>query len=156
MWQGLRMNRMMYETSKGSLEEMAFINEIANMDNGIARIMDTVVFPVVIYGGKLLVMGLDRLMALHISEELVPILKGVGALWLYFTSSFYLFFLFYLIFKNCFFLVLFFRKWNFRGFILSGFWINLKGFLMKLKIKKNECWRGRWMLMEFVYNWVIA
>lgn len=104
------MNRMMYETSKGSLEEMTFINEIANMDNGIARIMDTVVFPVVIYGGKLLVMGLDRLMALHISEELVPILKGVGALWLYFTSSFYLFFLFYLIFKNCFFLVLFFRK----------------------------------------------
>lgn len=76
------MNRMMYEISKGSLEEMTFINEIANMDNGIARIMDTVVFLVVIYGGKLLVMGLDRLMALHISEELVPILKGVGALWL--------------------------------------------------------------------------
>lgn len=73
---------MMYEISKGSLEEMTFINEIANMDNGIARIMDTVVFLVVIYGGKLLVMGLDRLMALHISEELVPILKGVGALWL--------------------------------------------------------------------------
>lgn len=72
----------MYEISKGSLEEMTFINEIANMDNGIARIMDTVVFLVVIYGGKLLVMGLDRLMALHISEELVPILKGVGALWL--------------------------------------------------------------------------
>lgn len=37
--------------------------------------------PVVFVGGKLLG-GLDRLMAVHISGELVPILKKAGALWL--------------------------------------------------------------------------
>ncbi|WVZ69341.1 hypothetical protein U9M48_018141 [Paspalum notatum var. saurae] len=37
--------------------------------------------PAVFVGGKLLG-GLDRLMAVHISGELVPILKKAGALWL--------------------------------------------------------------------------
>ena len=37
--------------------------------------------PTVFVGGKLLG-GLDRLMAVHISGELVPILKKAGALWL--------------------------------------------------------------------------
>ncbi|KAF7822951.1 glutaredoxin-C9 [Senna tora] len=38
-------------------------------------------FPAVFIGGKLFG-GLDRLMATHISGDLVPILKQAGALWL--------------------------------------------------------------------------
>ncbi|KAH7568862.1 hypothetical protein ACOSQ2_012263 [Xanthoceras sorbifolium] len=38
-------------------------------------------FPAVFVGGKLFG-GLDQVMATHISGELVPILKGAGALWL--------------------------------------------------------------------------
>ncbi|KAK4259742.1 hypothetical protein QN277_006043 [Acacia crassicarpa] len=38
-------------------------------------------FPVVFVGGKLLG-GLERVMATHISGDLVPILKNAGALWL--------------------------------------------------------------------------
>ncbi|XBI80771.1 hypothetical protein VPH35_089834 [Triticum aestivum] len=40
-----------------------------------------VALPTVFVGGRLLG-GLDRLMAVHISGELVPILKDAGALWL--------------------------------------------------------------------------
>ncbi|KAM3412751.1 hypothetical protein ACQJBY_004110 [Aegilops geniculata] len=40
-----------------------------------------VALPVVFVGGRLLG-GLDRLMAVHISGELVPMLKDAGALWL--------------------------------------------------------------------------
>ncbi|KAE8803727.1 Monothiol glutaredoxin-S5 [Hordeum vulgare] len=40
-----------------------------------------VALPAVLVGGRLLG-GLDRLMAVHISGELVPILKDAGALWL--------------------------------------------------------------------------
>ncbi|CAD6230409.1 unnamed protein product [Miscanthus lutarioriparius] len=42
---------------------------------------EAVALPAVFVGGKLLG-GLDRLMAVHISGELVPILKKAGALWL--------------------------------------------------------------------------
>ncbi|KAL6848665.1 hypothetical protein ACP4OV_021248 [Aristida adscensionis] len=42
---------------------------------------DVVALPAVFVGGRLLG-GLDRLMAVHISGELVPILKDAGALWL--------------------------------------------------------------------------
>uniref|UniRef100_A0ACD5VXB7 Uncharacterized protein n=1 Tax=Avena sativa TaxID=4498 RepID=A0ACD5VXB7_AVESA len=38
-------------------------------------------FPAVFIGGRL-VGGLDRLMAMHIAGELVPVLKKAGALWL--------------------------------------------------------------------------
>jgi hypothetical protein len=34
--------------------------------------------------------GLDKLMAAHISGELVPILKEAGALWLWFFCNFVL------------------------------------------------------------------
>ncbi|XBI27597.1 hypothetical protein VPH35_052059 [Triticum aestivum] len=40
-----------------------------------------ITLPAVFVGGRLLG-GLDRLMAVHISGELVPILKDAGALWL--------------------------------------------------------------------------
>ncbi|CDY15662.1 BnaA07g08330D [Brassica napus] len=42
---------------------------------------ETVMLPAVYIGGVLFG-GLDRVMATHISGELVPILKEVGALWL--------------------------------------------------------------------------
>ncbi|KAJ1402106.1 Thioredoxin-like superfamily [Sesbania bispinosa] len=42
---------------------------------------DTVQFPAVFVGGKFFG-GLERVMATHISGELVPILKDAGALWL--------------------------------------------------------------------------
>ncbi|TKY71761.1 Glutaredoxin-C9 protein [Spatholobus suberectus] len=42
---------------------------------------ETVQFPAVFLGGKLFG-GLERVMATHISGELVPILKDAGALWL--------------------------------------------------------------------------
>ena len=56
-------------------------------------------FPAVFIGGKLFG-GLDRIMATHISGELVPILKQAGALWLW------LFFFYYNIFFNFFLLLL--------------------------------------------------
>lgn len=53
-------------------------------------------FPAVFIGGKLFG-GLDRLMATHISGDLVPILKQAGALWLwnYQIMGFLLFFFFF-------------------------------------------------------------
>ena len=43
--------------------------------------VEVAALPAVFVGGRLLG-GLDRLMAVHISGELVPILKDAGALWL--------------------------------------------------------------------------
>lgn len=48
---------------------------------GLLRRPGGMVLPAVFIGGRL-VGGLDRLMAVHISGELVPILKQAGALWL--------------------------------------------------------------------------
>lgn len=42
---------------------------------------DQIQFPVVFVGGKVFG-GLEKVMATHISDELVPILKQAGALWL--------------------------------------------------------------------------
>jgi len=52
----------------------------------VARELESIIegnvqFPMVFIGGKLFG-GLDRLMATHISGELVPLLKQAGALWL--------------------------------------------------------------------------
>jgi glutaredoxin-like protein len=48
---------------------------------GLVAPAEAAALPAVFVGGKLLG-GLDRLMAVHISGELVPILKKAGALWL--------------------------------------------------------------------------
>ncbi|KAH7686068.1 Glutaredoxin-like plant II protein [Dioscorea alata] len=79
--QGLGVNPTVCEIGEGSPEEIVLMDEIAEMDGGDARILAASMFPVVFIGGKL-VGGLDRLMAVHISGELVPILKEAGALWL--------------------------------------------------------------------------
>ncbi|KAM0945919.1 putative glutaredoxin, Thioredoxin-like superfamily [Dioscorea sansibarensis] len=79
--QGLGVNPTVCEIGEGSPEEMVLMDEIAEMDGGDATTLAATMFPVVFIGGKL-VGGLDRLMAVHISGELVPILKEAGALWL--------------------------------------------------------------------------
>jgi glutaredoxin-like protein len=60
------------------------VYEVADAEAELAGVVDgggDVALPAVFVGGRLLG-GLDRLMAVHISGDLVPILKGAGALWL--------------------------------------------------------------------------
>jgi len=56
------------------------VHEVAD-ESALAGVVPAAALPAVFVGGKLLG-GLDRLMAVHISGELVPILKKAGALWL--------------------------------------------------------------------------
>ncbi|XP_028798472.1 glutaredoxin-C9-like [Neltuma alba] len=77
--QGLGVNPPVYELHDdheankvaGELSKKLF----ADFDGGEVQ------FPAVFVGGKLLG-GLERVMATHISGDLVPILKDAGALWL--------------------------------------------------------------------------
>ncbi|KAJ8761081.1 hypothetical protein K2173_000760 [Erythroxylum novogranatense] len=64
-------------------EESTVASELLKISNGDkeGKMVGEVQFPVVFVGGKLFG-GLDRVMATHISGELVPILKDAGALWL--------------------------------------------------------------------------
>ncbi|KAL5998829.1 hypothetical protein ACLOJK_009777 [Asimina triloba] len=79
--QGLGVNPVVYEVEEE--REVSVIEELAGVS---AKDDDTstgqrLQFPAVFIGGKF-VGGLDRLMAVHISGDLVPILKQAGALWL--------------------------------------------------------------------------
>ncbi|XP_064972950.1 monothiol glutaredoxin-S3-like [Musa acuminata AAA Group] len=61
---------------------MAGLQEAGAGDSGLAQAKASGAgLPAVFVGGRL-VGGLDRLMAVHIAGELVPILKQAGALWL--------------------------------------------------------------------------
>ncbi|AES63914.1 putative glutaredoxin-like, plant II, thioredoxin-like protein [Medicago truncatula] len=71
--QGLGVNPPVYEVDQDHETAVA-----AQLSTNTA---ETVQFPAVFVGGKLLG-GLERVMASHISGELVPILKDAGALWL--------------------------------------------------------------------------
>ncbi|KAL2341837.1 hypothetical protein Fmac_009777 [Flemingia macrophylla] len=71
--QGLGVNPPVYELHED--HEAAVANHLS------ALAADTVHFPAVFFAGKLFG-GLERVMATHISGELVPILKDAGALWL--------------------------------------------------------------------------
>ncbi|KAF6986307.1 hypothetical protein CFC21_004086 [Triticum aestivum] len=64
-----------------AVHEVADEAELAAAVAGDAGGEAVVALPAVFVGGRLLG-GLDRLMAVHISGELVPILKDAGALWL--------------------------------------------------------------------------
>ncbi|KAE9599894.1 hypothetical protein Lal_00046013 [Lupinus albus] len=81
--QGLGANPAIYEVEEK--DEVGFARELEAIvgDNNIGYDgkMIKIQFPIVFIGGKLFG-GLDRLMATHISGELVPMLKEVGALWL--------------------------------------------------------------------------
>ncbi|KAE9586265.1 putative glutaredoxin-like, plant II, thioredoxin-like protein [Lupinus albus] len=82
--QGLGANPAVYEVEEK--DEVDFVRELEaivgknNIGND-GKEIKVVQFPVVFIGGKLFG-GLDLLMATHISGELVPMLKQVGALWL--------------------------------------------------------------------------
>ncbi|KAJ8638835.1 hypothetical protein MRB53_015529 [Persea americana] len=65
---------VVWEVEEG--EESSLVQEIAMMP-GDQRLQ----FPAVFIGGRF-VGGIDRLISLHISGDLVPILKEAGALWL--------------------------------------------------------------------------
>ncbi|XP_058100601.1 glutaredoxin-C9-like [Magnolia sinica] len=75
--QGLGVNPVVYEVEEE--KEVSVVEELAGISGGDddRRLQ----FPAVFIGGRL-VGGLDRLMAVHISGDLVPILKEAGALWL--------------------------------------------------------------------------
>ncbi|GKU92998.1 hypothetical protein SLEP1_g6644 [Rubroshorea leprosula] len=78
----LGVNPAVYEV--GDEEEAAALNRLEMIGKGAGSGDDTalkVQFPAVFIGGKLFG-GLDRIMATHISGELIPVLKQAGALWL--------------------------------------------------------------------------
>ncbi|XBI45088.1 hypothetical protein VPH35_109633 [Triticum aestivum] len=64
-----------------AMQEVTDDDELTTAGAGNAGGEAVVALPAVFVGGRLLG-GLDRLMAVHIFGELVPILKDAGALWL--------------------------------------------------------------------------
>ncbi|XP_058730420.1 glutaredoxin-C9-like [Vicia villosa] len=72
---GLGVNPAVHEVEEK--DEVDVVKELESIANDDGKVQ----FPVVFIGGKLFG-GLDRIMATHISGELVPILKQAGALWL--------------------------------------------------------------------------
>ncbi|XP_058773922.1 glutaredoxin-C9-like [Vicia villosa] len=74
--QSLGVNPGIHEVEEEK-DEVRVAKELESMIEG----KDNVQFPMVFIGGKLFG-GLDRVMATHISGELVPLLKQAGALWL--------------------------------------------------------------------------
>ncbi|KAM0945236.1 putative glutaredoxin-like, plant II, Thioredoxin-like superfamily [Dioscorea sansibarensis] len=79
--QELKANMTMCEISEGFAEKMTLMDNIAKILSGDDRTLVPPVFPLVFIGGKL-VGGLDKLIMIHISRELVPMLKIAYALWL--------------------------------------------------------------------------
>lgn len=77
--QGLGVNPPVYEVDKGEEDDVA--SELSRNIVGDGDGGGTVQFPAVFVGGKYFG-GLERVMAKHISGELVPVLKDAGALWL--------------------------------------------------------------------------
>ncbi|CAH8292518.1 unnamed protein product [Eruca vesicaria subsp. sativa] len=74
---GLGVNPAVLEMDEEKEEEVMSELEKISVEGG----RETVKLPAVYIGGRLFG-GLDRVMSTHISGELVPILKDVGALWL--------------------------------------------------------------------------
>ncbi|KAM0944586.1 putative glutaredoxin-like, plant II, Thioredoxin-like superfamily [Dioscorea sansibarensis] len=79
--QELRANPTMCEISEGFAEKMTLMDKIAKILSGDDRTLVPPMFPLVFIRGKL-VGGLDKLMTIHISGELIPMLKIAGAFWL--------------------------------------------------------------------------
>ena len=77
--QELRANSTMCEISEGFAEKMTLMDKIAKILSGDDRTLVPPVFPLVFMGGKL-VGGLDKLITIHISGKLVPMLKIADAL----------------------------------------------------------------------------
>ncbi|KAK9285592.1 hypothetical protein L1049_024787 [Liquidambar formosana] len=75
---GLGVNPAVYEVDED--DELGVIDELERI-TGEGKDGGRLQFPAVFIGGKLFG-GLERVMATHISGELVPVLKQAGALWL--------------------------------------------------------------------------
>lgn len=75
------MNRTLCEINKGLVEKMALMDKIAKMLSGDGRTLASPLFPMVFIRAKLVV-GLDCLIVIHISGELIPILKMTAVFWL--------------------------------------------------------------------------
>lgn len=73
--QGLGVNPPVHEVAEE--DEVAVAEELSRKMGGGGEVQ----FPAVFVGGKLFG-GLEKVMATHISGELIPILKDAGALWL--------------------------------------------------------------------------
>ncbi|CAL9072129.1 Glutaredoxin [Musa troglodytarum] len=69
------------EEAAAAGEATALVEAAAEIEALGGQRRPPVILPVVFVGGRLLG-GLDRLVAVHITGELVPILKEAGALWL--------------------------------------------------------------------------
>ncbi|KAK4769817.1 hypothetical protein SAY87_030349 [Trapa incisa] len=76
---GLGVNPTVYEVEEA--EEAQMVVELQGINSSGGEGNRGVQFPSVFIGGRLFG-GLDRIMATHITGELVPILKEAGALWL--------------------------------------------------------------------------
>ncbi|KAL5082250.1 hypothetical protein RYX36_010671 [Vicia faba] len=74
--QSLGVNPVIHEVEEEK-DEVCVAKELESIIEG----KDNVQFPMVFIGGRLFG-GLERVMATHISGELVPLLKQAGALWL--------------------------------------------------------------------------
>ncbi|KAM0945038.1 putative glutaredoxin-like, plant II, Thioredoxin-like superfamily [Dioscorea sansibarensis] len=77
--QELRANPTMYEISEGFTEKMTLMDKIAKILSRDDRTLVPLVFPFMFIAGKL-VGGLDKLITIHISGKLVPMLKIADAL----------------------------------------------------------------------------
>ncbi|KAK8655298.1 hypothetical protein V6N13_107881 [Hibiscus sabdariffa] len=77
--QALGVNPAVHEINEG--DEAGVLNELETICKGSGNDRKTVQLPAVFIGGRLYG-GLDKVMATHISGELIPVLKDAGALWL--------------------------------------------------------------------------
>ncbi|XP_021765996.1 glutaredoxin-C9-like [Chenopodium quinoa] len=83
---GLGVNPPVFEIDSSNANESLLINSLSKFvvnNNGGKNnnSVNTLQFPLVFVGGELFG-GLEKVMATHLSGELVPILKQAGALWL--------------------------------------------------------------------------
>ncbi|XP_057461576.1 glutaredoxin-C9-like [Actinidia eriantha] len=77
--QGLGVNPTVHEVDED--DEIGVVDELEAITGGDDEGDRRLQFPAVFIGGELFG-GLDRIMATHITGELIPILKQAGALWL--------------------------------------------------------------------------
>ncbi|XP_021726538.1 glutaredoxin-C9-like [Chenopodium quinoa] len=79
---GLGVNPPVFEIDSSNANESLLINSLSKfVVNNNNNSVNTLQFPLVFVGGELFG-GLEKVMATHLSGELVPILKQAGALWL--------------------------------------------------------------------------
>ncbi|KAH7681630.1 Glutaredoxin and related proteins protein [Dioscorea alata] len=79
--EGLKAYPTMYEVSEVFVARMTLIRNLGRILSENDKTLVAPMFLVVFIGGKLLG-GLDRLIAIHVTGKLIPMLKAAGAIWL--------------------------------------------------------------------------